>query len=89
MLHNIDTLGADVDPALLGLHIEAGAALTTEVIARQIDDRGGGLARVDGRVRLVEGLALPRRERWNSTLSYYNSRHVLDRSRPAAGGLCA
>ena len=22
MLHNIDTLGADVDPALLGLHIE-------------------------------------------------------------------
>ena len=26
LLHNIDTLGADVDPALLGLHIAAGAA---------------------------------------------------------------
>ena len=25
MLHNIDTLGADVDPALLGLHIDAAA----------------------------------------------------------------
>ena len=24
MLHNIDTLGADLDPALLGLHIERG-----------------------------------------------------------------
>jgi hypothetical protein len=72
MLHNIDTLGADVAPELLGLHIESGAALTTEVIARQIDDRGGGLARVDGRVRLVEGLALPD-ERIEFELSYYNS----------------
>ncbi|MGD0360932.1 MAG: UTP--glucose-1-phosphate uridylyltransferase [Bryobacteraceae bacterium] len=72
MLHNIDTLGADLAPDLLGLHIESGAAMTTEVIARQIDDRGGGLARVDGRVRLVEGLALPD-ERIEFQLSYYNS----------------
>jgi len=72
MLHNIDTLGADLAPDLLGLHIESGAALTTEVIARQLDDRGGGLARVDGRVRLVEGLALPD-ERIEFQLSYYNS----------------
>ncbi len=72
MLHNIDTLGADVAPELLGLHIESGAALTTEVIPRQIDDQGGGLARVDGRLRLVEGLALPD-ERVAFNLSYYNS----------------
>ena len=72
MLHNVDTLGADLAPDLLGLHIESGAALTTEVIARQIDDRGGGLARVDGRVRLVEGLALPA-EHIEFRLSYYNS----------------
>jgi hypothetical protein len=72
MLHNIDTLGADLAPDLLGLHMASGAALTTEVIARQIDDRGGGLARVDGRVRLVEGLALPD-ERVEFQLSYYNS----------------
>ena len=50
----------------------SGAALTTEVIARHLEDRGGGLARVDGRVRLVEGLALPREE-MESRLSYYNS----------------
>src|SRR6185369_10204399 len=43
-----------------------------EVIARQIDDRGGGLARVDGRPRLVEGLALPREED-ELGLSYYNT----------------
>ena len=62
MLHNIDTLGADADPALLGLHISLGAHLTFEVITRRIEDRGGGLARVDGRPRLVEGLAMPREE---------------------------
>jgi hypothetical protein len=72
MLHNIDTLGADVDPALLGLHIRQGAALTFEVTPRRLEDRGGGLARVDGRLRLVEGLAMPREEN-EFELSYYNS----------------
>jgi UTP--glucose-1-phosphate uridylyltransferase len=72
MAHNIDTTGADVDPALLGYHIEESAALTTEVIARYVEDRGGGLADVDGRVRLVEGLALPSEE-IESRLSWYNS----------------
>ncbi len=72
MLHNIDTLGADASPAMLGLHIAQGACLTFEVITRRIEDRGGGLARVDGQVRLVEGLAMPREEA-EFALSYYNS----------------
>jgi hypothetical protein len=72
LLHNIDTLGADVDPALLGQHIRSGAALTFEMITRRLEDRGGGLARVNGRVRLVEGLAMPREEA-EFALSYYNS----------------
>jgi hypothetical protein len=72
MLHNIDTLGADVDPGILGLHIQSGCGLTFEVIARRIEDRGGGLARVNGRVRLLEGLAQPR-EADEFRLSYYNS----------------
>src|SRR5262249_35026485 len=72
MLHNIDTLGAEVDPALLGLHIAKAACLTFEVTTRRVEDRGGGLARVNGQVRLVEGLAMPRRES-EFALSYYNS----------------
>ncbi len=72
MLHNIDTLGADADPALLGQHIRSGAGLTFEMITRRLEDRGGGLARVNGRVRLVEGLAMPREET-EFALSYYNS----------------
>jgi UTP--glucose-1-phosphate uridylyltransferase len=72
LVHNIDTLGASLDPAVLGRHLASGAALTFEVIPRRIDDRGGGLARVDGRVRIVEGLALPREEA-EFDLTYYNS----------------
>jgi hypothetical protein len=72
MVHNIDTVGADVDAGLLGYHIEQGAAMTAEVIERYVEDRGGGLALVDGRLRLVEGLALPDEE-IESRLSCYNS----------------
>ena len=72
MLHNIDTLGANVDAGCLGLHIQSNADLSFEVISRRLEDRGGGLAKVDGRVRLVEGLAMPREED-EFQLSWYNS----------------
>jgi UTP--glucose-1-phosphate uridylyltransferase len=72
LVHNIDTLGASLDPGVLGRHIASNACLTYEVISRRIDDRGGGLARVDGRPRLVEGLAMPREEA-EFDLSYYNT----------------
>ena len=72
MLHNIDTLGADLDPLWLGRHVQSGACLSFEVMERRLEDRGGGLGRVGGRPRLVEGLALPREED-ESKLTYYNS----------------
>ena len=72
LVHNVDTLGAALDPGLLGSHIASERALTFEVIGRRIDDRGGGLARVDGRVRILEGLALPREEE-EFGLTYYNT----------------
>ncbi len=71
-VHNIDTMGANLDPGILGRHIESKSGMTVEVITRRLDDRGGGLANIDGRVRLVEGLALPREEN-EFVLSYYNS----------------
>jgi UDP-N-acetylglucosamine pyrophosphorylase len=72
MVHNIDTLGANPDPALLGYHIKSQSDFTVEVISRKIDDRGGGLAKIDGKVRLVEGLALPD-EKIEFDLTYYNT----------------
>ncbi len=62
----------NVDPALFGHHLDSGAGLTFEVITRRLEDRGGGLARVNGRPQLVEGLAMPREED-EFNLSYYNS----------------
>lgn len=72
MLHNIDTLGVDLDAVALGFHLESKNTLTFEVVPRRITDRGGGLARVNGRVRLLEGLAQPREED-ELKLRYYNS----------------
>ena len=46
--------------------------MTVEVIRRCVEDRGGGLARVKGHLRLIEGLAMPREED-EFALSYYNS----------------
>ncbi len=72
MLHNIDTLGADLDAGLLGLHRRSGDCLTFEVITRRLEDRGGGLARINRQLRLIEGLAMPR-ESDEFKLSYYNT----------------
>ncbi|MFK7769570.1 MAG: UTP--glucose-1-phosphate uridylyltransferase [Mariniblastus sp.] len=72
MLHNVDTLGAHVDPSLLGLHISSEKCLSFEVISRRLEDRGGGLARVNGQPRLLEGLSMPREED-EFKLSFYNS----------------
>lgn len=72
LLHNIDTLGANADPTLLGYHIQQQKAMTVEVITRKLDDRGGGLAKINGQIRLIEGLALPD-EKIEFNLSYYNT----------------
>lgn len=72
LVHNIDTLGADLDPGVLGMAMDSGATLGFEVIARRVEDRGGGLARVAGRPRLLEGLAQPR-EDTEFQLRYYNT----------------
>lgn len=72
MLHNVDTLGAHVDPSLLGHHIASQKCLSFEVISRRLEDRGGGLARVNGQPRLLEGLSMPREED-EFKLSFYNS----------------
>jgi len=70
--HNIDTMGAYIEPALLGMHIANQSCLTFEVTPRRIEDKGGGLAKINGHIQLIEGLALPAEENEYS-LSYYNT----------------
>ena len=72
MLHNIDTIGATVDAGILGKFLETKSTLAYEVVPRCVDDMGGGLCKIDGKVRLVEGLALATEED-ELKFSYYNS----------------
>ena len=72
LVHNIDTLGANAEPAYLGKHIANNNAVSVEVISRWIDDRGGGLASINNQLRLVEGLSLPN-EKTEFNLTYYNT----------------
>jgi len=72
LLHNIDSVGTNIDPVCLSHHMRTGAALSFEVIGRKIEDRGGGLARVDGKVRLLEGMAMPS-EQDEFKLTFYNT----------------
>ncbi len=72
LLHNIDTLGANLNPLVLSKHIESGACFSFEVVGRRIEDRGGGLAVVDGKRRLLEGMAMPN-EHDEFGLTFYSS----------------
>ncbi len=70
--HNIDTMGADIEPYILGLHIARKSCLTFEVTPRRMEDAGGGLAKINGHIQLIEGLALPKEED-EYNLTYYNT----------------
>ena len=55
---NVDNLAATLDPAVLGMHAEGGAAMTVEVTPRRTPDGkldvGAAPVRVDGQLQLVE-----------------------------------
>lgn len=56
---NLDNLGATVDPAILGWHIEHGGPVTVEVVDKVGSDRGGGPVRWDDRLVMAEEFRLP------------------------------
>ncbi len=69
LMSNVDNLGAELDPILLGGHIEAidaGGHMSVEVVRRE-RDKGGCVAVIAGRPVIVEGFRLPA----NTDLSKY------------------
>lgn len=81
---NVDNLGATIDLAILGRHIESGRPMTVEVADKAPGDKGGAPARVDGRLQLVEGFAFPEDFDQDSievfnTASYVFTAEALDR----------
>lgn len=59
LLSNIDNLGAELDPLVIGFHVARGRALTAEVAATLPGDVGGAPAFVSGRLQIVEGFRFP------------------------------
>jgi hypothetical protein len=72
LAHNADTTGVFLSPIMLGMHDASGKMANFEVTPRRYEDKGGGLARVNGRPRIVEAPALPREED-EFKLTYYNT----------------
>ena len=69
---NCDTLGLSIDREILAWHRESVSWLSFEVCEKLFEDRGGSLAVVDGKRRIVEGLAMPS-EAVELGLSYYST----------------
>lgn len=59
-MSNVDNLGATLDPAIIGAHLESGVAITAEVVRKAPNDKGGAPARVDGAPQIVESFRFPK-----------------------------
>lgn len=58
-MSNVDNATATLDPAVIGSHLESGAAITAEVAPKEEGDKGGAPARVDGEPQIVEAFRFP------------------------------
>ncbi len=56
---NLDNLGATIDPAILGWHVDHGHALSVELVDKVEGDRGGIPVRWNGRPIVAEEFRLP------------------------------
>lgn len=59
LVYNVDNLGAGPIPGAVGRHMACSAGLTAEVVEKYPGDTGGCLARVGGRVQILEGFRIP------------------------------
>jgi UTP--glucose-1-phosphate uridylyltransferase len=60
MVTNLDNLGASLDPAIIGWHLNHGAPVTSEVVEKVAGDRGGIPARLDGKLVVLEEFRIPK-----------------------------
>jgi UTP--glucose-1-phosphate uridylyltransferase len=59
LLTNLDNLGGTLDAGLIGFHLAHGHPVTSEVVDKLDDDRGGIPVRVDGKLRVLEEFRIP------------------------------
>ena len=78
MMSNVDNLTATLDPAVIGAHLESGAALTAEMAPKVPGDQGGAPARVDGKAQIVEAFRFPEDFDQESIPVFNTNTFVLD-----------
>jgi len=59
LVRNVDNLGARIDPAILGHHIQSGCQATVELAPKWPEDVGGSPFSYLGRTQLIEQLRYP------------------------------
>jgi UTP--glucose-1-phosphate uridylyltransferase len=59
MVSNVDNLAASLDPRVIGAHLRGGKAVSVEVVRKELGDRGGIPAKVNGHLQIVEEFRLP------------------------------
>jgi UTP--glucose-1-phosphate uridylyltransferase len=77
-MSNVDNLGATLDPAVIGAHLERGAKVTAEVVRKDTGDKGGAPARVDGVPQIVEAFRFPPSFDQNSIPLFNTNSFVFD-----------
>lgn len=77
-MSNVDNLGATLEPAIIGLHLERGAAITAEVVKKNRGDKGGAPARVDDVPQIVEAFRFPSDFDQDSIPVFNTNTFVLD-----------
>jgi UTP--glucose-1-phosphate uridylyltransferase len=75
---NVDNLGATLDAAIIGAHLQAEVAMTVEVGVRTPGELGGAPARVDGRLQIVEDFRFPPGFELGSIPYFNTNTFVLD-----------
>ncbi len=60
VMSNVDNLGATLDPALIGLHLQLGSKISAEVVRKVPGDKGGAPARLEGVPQIIEGFRFPK-----------------------------
>lgn len=77
-MSNVDNLGATLDPAVIGAHLESGKQITAEVVRKEKGDKGGAPARVDGAPQIVESFRFPESFDQDSIPVFNTNTFVLD-----------
>lgn len=88
MMTNLDNVGGTLDPAIIGWHLSHGQPVTSEVVDKLADDRGGIPVRLDGKPVVLEEFRIPKSfdpasvRVFNTNVFHFDARALHDLDMP-------